>query len=237
MVRYHEIIQEKPDTDEDLITPKQMTEKLMREYCPETNKTYFIVNDDGTVRATKWVDFTKVRQFKKLPITFNRIDTELRVVDNLLESFEGLPERVDGTLIFYNNKFTNFRGIPMFVKLLNLIDNPITSLEGLEKGYVEKLTLSWNPNLPLLRCAGNCKELYFPNGNALAHQASEIVNSHNETRIQKTMDDYDSMPLIGKQSNEELEKLNKRAIQYSRKSIYDCQYALIKAGLKASAKW
>jgi hypothetical protein len=234
MVRLYEI-------ENSLSSPESTTDQLMQMYFPTAPFSYYDINKDGTVDAKEQLELSRRNKIKKLPVIFKSISKGLKVFDNTLESFEGLPDEVKGVLMLASNKFTSLNGMPRYVFDLSIWNNPITSLDGLEKSYATFLRLDWTPDLPLLRCLSHCDSLDLNNEQDQARKASSIINEFNRDLKNKRQDvlnhHMDRVPNTDGWSKEEIEDLKRHHRGIMKKGIYECQYALIKAGLKGNAKW
>jgi hypothetical protein len=129
-----------------------------------------VINSDGTISTKGHV--TLMKMILKLPLEFYEVDEfdvgtaglttlagspkhvygEFRCVQNNLKSLEGGPYSVGGDYMCAFNQLTNLKGAPNKIKgMFSCVGNPLQSLEGLPQEGVEKLSLSYSPNLPLLR--------------------------------------------------------------------------------------
>jgi hypothetical protein len=210
-------------------------------HFPTAPFSYYDINKDGTVDAKENLELSRKNKIKKLPVTFKSLPKGLKVFGNTLESFEGFPDEVRGILMLASNKFTSLNGMPKYVFDLSIWNNPLTSLDGLEKSHVRFLRIDWNPDLPLLKCIFHCERLDLPNEKGQARKACSIINEINidlKNKREDILTQYmGKLPNNDDWTKEETDNLKKHHRGITKKGVYECQYALIKAGLKGNARW
>jgi hypothetical protein len=234
MVRYHEIL------NEEYVDPNiEETKLAMEKYFPNSRSSQYDYMTGGAVNFKSGrLDLISDIKVKKLPVTFHKVPEELCVLNNELESFEGLPDRVPGSLIFSDNHFTSLQGLPKYVFMLNLEGNPLISLDGLEeKNHINELFLTWHTNLPLLRCILTVNKLSLHPFSNDGSMVENIITDHILQMNKRQEEDYEKMRNIKNITQDHHDIFDKQCKTHRKKAIYDCQYALIKAGFKGNAKW
>lgn len=142
----------------------------------------------------------------------NKVGKSFDCADNKITSLEYGPKIVQNDYICTRNEIINLEHMPTYVGgNFVAFDNPLQSIQGIEKCKISGIAyLPWNADLPLLRV------LVLPNSVTI-------------------VDNPDDDNMIGSDVNSILKRY--KNISNKKKSIYDCQYALIKAGFKGNAKW
>ena len=159
------------------------------------------VDDHGLVSCEGSVQLTA--RLSKLPVKFHRIDDDFRLentmtlktlegcpeyvgnlfscMHNSIKSLLGAPKKVGGNVVLTGCKLTNLIGCPEMDQTLNVVNNPLTSLEGIPDHLI-RLVVSYDPNLPLLRAlAANTVELRTTNDTQQSGQTVEqILNKYTQ---------------------------------------------------------
>jgi hypothetical protein len=147
-----------------VVDSKQIIRDLGRHFAYNGSVT---VDSDGLISCAGSVQMTS--RMSKLPLQFKRVDENFRLESNQLKTLEGCPTYVGnqficinnpikdwtgapqqvGSIVMLNSQITNLNGCPK-PKHLNLVNNPLTSLEGIPP-RLESLVVTYDAHLPLLR--------------------------------------------------------------------------------------
>ena len=89
-------------------TPLQ---QRIQKWLDDHDVTNYTINQDNTVDVAGDLNLNGLR-FKKLPVTFNKVDGSIYLVSSLLETLEGLPATVPGDLHLNATKLQTTKGMP-----------------------------------------------------------------------------------------------------------------------------
>jgi hypothetical protein len=238
MVRYHEIVNETNQSDKGEMRDRyREIRRLFRDHFAFSTD-YEIDLETESVSVTGDCTFRQSPDIGLLPVKFSNITGDFRCSGsegsgigltslihsptringsfqcdgNMIESLEYGPSYVGLGYDCSDNHLTDLNFLPTFIGgTLMAFTNPLSSLEGLEKCKIGgAIFLSWNANLPLLRLIS-------------IENRTSFIGSEREDSIQA----------------KEIETIIKEFKKHpdKKKAIYDCQYALIKAGFKGNARW
>lgn len=108
------------------------------------------VDVDGNVDIEPLDTITATSQRISLPVHFNKVSGEFAAIRCKLESLEGLPKEVGGSVHLYQNRFdfNELKHLPKHIrKVLTLYDNPnLTSLHNIHKYLREMGGTLYIPN-------------------------------------------------------------------------------------------
>jgi hypothetical protein len=95
-----------------------------------------------------------------------------------LTSLEGAPEIILGWFDCRQNHLTSLQHAPrQVIGSLDCSDNPLTSMEGAPT-TMGSIELSYDAQLPLLRCLHAQLDIHFMNGDSHAHKLENIMNRY-----------------------------------------------------------
>lgn len=86
-------------------------QERIRKWLDDHEVTNYTINQDNTVDVAGNLILNGLR-FKKLPVTFNKVDGNIYLASSLLESLEGLPSVVHGDLHLNATKLRTTKGMP-----------------------------------------------------------------------------------------------------------------------------
>jgi hypothetical protein len=235
MVKYSEILKETINQEQ----KEQIEIQLLNYFNVEGRRQ---VNDNGTVTVFGNCSLRKQNGTypSKLPIKFSIVFGRFTCyyIDGI-NTLEGSPNDTN-EFLWTGTTITNLIGAPTIVRGdCTLEDNDLlSSLEGCPLQIQGNLTFTGCTNLILdWNGVPNCKvngTTYIP-----YHKDLPLLRMLSE-------DYFDSKIQVGFTSNDALKSVYKIVKSFmlgntslvSRKqAIYECQYALIKAGYKGNAKW
>jgi len=117
------------------------TEQEIKDLCSKYRIRNYQIRDDGSIDVDGNVDLSgKLGDLKQLPLNFNEVNGYFDCDRNKLATLEGCPKKATYFLCG-NNKLTSLKHSPVIVEdnFNCLLNNPLTSLEGLENTYIGDL--------------------------------------------------------------------------------------------------
>ncbi len=133
------------------ITPESdHVRELMNKYFLVIGKV--IVNKDLTVSVDGSV--TAKDTIQQLPVSFKTVTGSFTCSRMGLTTLTGAPRRVKNKFVCDSNQLTDLKGAPKEVKSVSMLNNPLTSLEGLPEHIPGYVMFSYDENLPLLGTLG-----------------------------------------------------------------------------------
>lgn len=102
----------------------------------------------------------------RLPVKFYKITGSLSLNLCKLTSLEGCPSNLGGGLYVWQNELTTLKGAPKSLARLDVKRNQLQSLEGMPEEIINGIELTYDHQLPLLRCLNCTGEIL------LAHDAT-----------------------------------------------------------------
>lgn len=206
---------------------KNLNESVDTDKITHLLATHFRVNiDDCIIKPNGVVDNlthkSRVRLTStvngKIPVKFGKIRSHFSCSNTGLTTLENAPEEVGGNFFCTENNLTSFEHAPKNLYKATVGNgsfygyaNPLQSLKGIEMDtIVSNIEVDYFPEMPLLRLLVANEVVSFPKITSKLEPATEVENILN-------------------QHIQEFPNLKERIIK--------CQYALMKAGFKANAKW
>lgn len=113
----------------------------------------YSVDAQGSVAVEGHVSLIKRRP--RLGVKFSEITGDFGAHGMGLISLQGLPDQIGGELIISGNKLHNLEGAPRTVKggmVMDYMEHTLNSLEGAPDHVGGRLRITYDEQLPLLRC-------------------------------------------------------------------------------------
>lgn len=113
--------------------------------CKEYSIRFYKINDDLSIDITSNINLTH-REFKNIPLNFNKINGSFDISENFIESLEGSPKYIEVNFICHNNSLTSFKHSPNFIGgVYDCSRNDIRSFKYFPENAPGKLLCIGNP--------------------------------------------------------------------------------------------
>jgi len=158
------------------------------------------IDSNGLVSCDGSVELKDNMMVNKLPVKFLHVDGTFQCSNHNLTSLEGCPQTVGGS--FYcsrnqltslngcaqiigksfsctNNNLTSLEGGPKSVgEIYNCFMNPLATLKGLPDQISGMLSLTYTPQLPLMRTLVAKEIEFYMNDDLVAREIVKILNKY-----------------------------------------------------------